>query len=227
MKSGSITGMVKKVLGILSCEAFADIGQAPSRLGKADACVLKVAMSIAALDGSVTDAELAAFERLAKQCRGYSAESAKAVFRAGLRTAGYVELAARALSEKELLAVFAEEIERLLPYGFIFGNPAEVRRAFVMWIAMAMSDGTYSSIERKAISLFAKSVGDRQQTKLAKSASGSPAFVTAYGMRRSFEQYQTVSPAFLKEAESLIARLDRPSEAASAAADLKSLIQNG
>ena len=228
MKKGAIVERIQDLLTGLKCEWLADVGREPAKFGRADAAVLKVAMAIAALDGNVTDAELKAFERLAKKCRGYNAEAAKAVFHEGLKAAGYIELAARTLKDRELLAAFVAEAERILPSGFAFGDAKDVRRAFVMWTAMAMADGEYSSNERKAISFFAKSVSARLEARgkaCAQSVRGfAPAFVMAYAQDANRDTGLT--PAFFKRVEELIAKLARESTAASAEEELKSLILN-
>ena len=229
MKKGVIVERIQKLLSGLRCEWLADSGLELAQIGKADAAVLQVAMMIAALDGNVTDAELKAFERLAKKCRGYNAEAAKTVFRDGLKTAGYIELAARTLKDRELLSAFVAETEGILPHGFAFGDAKDVRRAFVMWTAMAMADGEYSPNERKAISFFAKSVSARMEARgkaCAQSVRGfAPAFVMAYAQDANHDTGLT--PAFFKRAEELIAKLARESTAASAEEELKSLILNG
>lgn len=228
MKKGIIVERLQKLLNGLKFEGLAEAGLVPAHLGELDAAVLKVAMMIAALDGNVTDAELKAFGRLAKKCRGYNAESAKTVFREGLKSAGYVELAARTLKDGELMKAFAGEVEGVLPSGFAFGEAKDIRRAFVMWMAMAMADGDYSASERKAIAFFAKSVSARMEAKKEACAqsvcSFSQAFVMAYAQNANRDT--CLSPAFFKRAEELIAKLSRESTAPSAEKELKSLILN-
>lgn len=229
MKKNYIAKQVLKFLNGLKISYLADVGREPAFFGQLDAGVLKVAMAISALDGNVTDDELAAFEKLAKKCRGYNAESAKALFREGLRLAGYVELAARTLSAKELLAVFLEESEQIMPNGFANGNACDVRRAFVMWTAMAMSDADFSQIERRAIHALADRVLDRiDERRAANTArqSLSPAFAAAYHESVSNEK-DVFSLDSLKRVESLIAKLNSESDSTAAAADLKAFIRNG
>ena len=232
MKKGAIAERIQRLLGGLKCDILVGAGREPDQIGKADAAVLKAAMAIAALDGCVSDAELAGFERLARKCRGYSAESAKQVFRDGLRSAGYIELAARTLSAKELLAVFTDEVEKILPPTFALWGQRDVRRAFVMWIAMAMSDGDYSPIERKAIVAFTKIVSQRL------SALSESTVQLQFGIASSFAaassvpsgamtEMEILPAAFFARAEGLLAKLGRAATADQAAKDLKSLILNG
>lgn len=231
MKSGMIVERVQKLLTGLKFEFLADIGRAPTKMGRHDSAVLKVAMMVSALDGHVTDKELKAFERLAKECRGYTAEDAKRVFREGLKSAGYIELAARTLGLKELITLFVEEAEAIVPNGFVFGNAREVRRAFVMWMAMAMSDGEFSAVERKAIKEFAAIVSMRVETVQRSNATlhrgFAPAFAMAYANNKDILQGSVLPPEFFKKAEELIARLGRDAASPTALKELKKLILDG
>lgn len=229
MKTGFIASHIQKILNGFKFESLADIGRPPAFFGKVDAGVLQVAMAIAALDGQVTDSELEAFEKLAKKCRGYNAESVKAVFREGLRIAGYLELASRVFSAKELQAEFLEEAKRLLPDKFISEDFPLIRRAFVMWIAMAMSDGTYSPTERTAILGLAKYVKDclNERSELnARRQSLSPSFAVAY-REGGVMSCPLFSKQFFERAESLIAKLNSGTPTARAVADLKNFILKG
>ena len=232
MKKGAIVERIQDLLTGLKCEWLADVGREPAKFGRADAAVLKVAMAIAALDGNVTDAELKAFERLAKKCRGYNAEAAKAVFLEGLKAAGYIELAARTLKDRELLAAFVAEAERILPSGFAFGDAKDVRRAFVMWTAMAMSDNDYSDVERKALTAFRKHLDAITETVNAyndsRRSAYSPAFARAFVLEeKEFKFKSATTDAFMEKAEKLIAKLNREATAEAAAQELKDLIVKG
>ena len=231
MKNGMIAERVQKLLAGLRCEFLADVGRTPTKMGRLDSAVLKVAMMVSALDGFVTDKELKAFERIAKECRGYSAEDAKRVFREGLKVAGYVELAARTFSQKDLIGLFVEEAEAALPGGFVFGNARDVRRAFVMWTAMAMSDGDYSDIERKAIRSFAEVISLRVETARRSSAAlqrgFAPAFAMAYANDRGLLEGTVLSPEFFRRAEEAISGLGQEATSLTSAKKLKQLILDG
>lgn len=227
MKKGVIANRIQKFLSGLKLECLAEVVRESSRLGKLDAGILQVAMMVSALDGHVTEDELQTFEKLAKKCRGYNAESAKAVFREGLKAAGYIELAARTLSAKELLALFADETGVALPDGFAYGDAKDVRRAFVMWTAMAMSDDEYAPVERKAVGLLADRV--RAQIQKRRDAnfrrqSLSPAFAAAF--REKNGDANVLPNDFFKQAEQLIAKFKRDTSAPAAMAQLKKLIDN-
>jgi len=126
------------------------------RFGKLDYGILQVALMVAALDGDIAKAEVDTIGDLAKTCRGYSEATAAAAFDAALRSAGYLALLAKVGTRAKLLSAFLDEALLALPSGFLNGELSDVRRAFVMWTALAMSDGDYSDIEREAIRMLEK-----------------------------------------------------------------------
>jgi len=224
MKKTTIAERFQRFLGSLKIDLPEAVEREPSFFSKRNAAVLRVSMMIAALDGAVTDAELAAFEKQAKKCRGCNAQSSKALFREGLRAAGYLELAARTLSARELRTAFLEEVQAVLSEGVAM-DAAGTRAAFVTWIAMAMADGDYSANERTAIEALADHVRQtvaRRQAANRRRRSLAPAF--AAPCREQGDVGSVLSPAFFAAAETQIARLDCESTAAAAAADLKALI---
>ena len=229
MKKNVIAEGISKLLAALKFDGIAvAVG---SEIGILDAAFLKVAMLVSALDGNVTAEELAAFERLAKKCRGYNAAKSREVFLEGVRAAGYIELYARFASDKEKLAAFLDEAFGILPGSFVGGSDADIRRAFVMWTAMAMSDGDYSDIERKAIAALAQEVGVRIESLVASDgclAGGySPAFAIAYAKGATRRAANCFTKDFLARAEELVGRLNRAATAESAAKELQDLIVNG
>lgn len=155
------------------------------KLGKLDFAVLEVALMISALDGKVQKDEVEAFLALAKKCRGANAKSVKAVYDEALRAAGYISILVQLEEEKAVLAAFADEVVKVMPENFLEANPEDIRRAFVIWTAMAMSDGEYSGIERKAVELLEKRFtvikSAKLQEILEREAALSPAFRVAYG----------------------------------------------
>lgn len=126
------------------------------RFGRTDLGVLKVALLVAALDGEVTDLEYEVFDRLAKKCRGYTPEVAEVALHEAMRSAGYLLVLSRRVSEAALVKAFVAEAKAALPNGFAFSSVDEVRRAMVLWITMGMSDGDYSERERKGIEALRK-----------------------------------------------------------------------
>lgn len=129
-----------------------------SGFSKCDAAALKVAMMVAALDGCIEAGELAEFDRLAKLCRGYTEKNAAELVDSGIRSAGYIEIQSRRLPEAEAVKLFVREALDTLPPEFYIGDTANARRAFAIWVMIAMSDDYYAGIERKAIEALFTSV---------------------------------------------------------------------
>lgn len=231
MKANRIAAGIAKLFSSMKIDSFSASGVDAVKLGDVDSAVLRVAMLVSALDGNVTDDELKAFGKLAKKCRGYTAASAKAVFDSGLRSAGYIELLARFADERTLLSAFAEEVFLALPARFHVGSDREIRRAFVMWLAMAMADGDYSPVERKAIGALTKIVSARIDAIVSANAglvSGySPMVALAYAGRASRTSGAYCGRAFLMRAEGLLGKLRCGATAESALRELKALVERG
>lgn len=224
-ENGILAKTVKLISGIRS-------GSAKSKFGKADFAVLQVAMMVSALDGDVREDELAAFDSLAKRCRGYTPAAAKEALYEGLHAAGYLALQSKRLSEKELIFEFVTEAVKALPENLVVGGAEDIRRAFVMWISMGMSDGDYSPVERKSIlalqAKIAEILADRDDREAALWREISPAYAVAYAEdRKAFAPRQAPTAGFLSRAEELLARLRRESTASTALKDLKALVAKG
>jgi len=123
------------------------------KLAALDRGVLMVGLLVAALDGSILPEEYAAFQTLAKKCRGASAANLRRLLDAVLPEAGRLMAMAQvgAYSEKDRLAAFLAAATKALPRGFADGTLADLRRAFAWWIALGLSDGGFSAFERKAV----------------------------------------------------------------------------
>ena len=148
MKGKSIKGLAERIVSGLR---FNYLKEDDSDLGKVDFGVLTVAMMVAALDGTILPSELAAFSKLARQCRVSDGERA-ACYESALHSAGYILLISRSgLSERALVAAFAKEAAKVLPAGFAGGRPEDIRRALVIWVTMGASDGDFCGIERKCV----------------------------------------------------------------------------
>lgn len=122
------------------------------RFRNCDIGVLKVALMVAALDGKVLECEYKAFRLFARDALGYSdSEIAEALARA-MHVAGYIMLSvSRGISEREIVELFLSEAKSVLPKNFAYMPIEIVRRAIVIWIAMAMSDEDYSRREKACI----------------------------------------------------------------------------
>jgi len=126
------------------------------KLAQMDRGILDVALMIAALDGQIMPAEVAAYYRLLGKCRGCSKKDAPAALDAALHKAGYL-IARKQMGtdDKGCLEAFVREATAALPVGFAAGSLADLRRAFVFWVTMGLSDGGFSPLERAAVQALA------------------------------------------------------------------------
>lgn len=142
------------VARILSGLKFDYLKEDESEFGKVDFGVLTVAMMIAALDGRILPAEMAAFSKLSEKCRVSAGEHA-AYYNSALHAAGYILLLSQSgLSQKDLTQAFLAEAEKVLPTGFAGGKAEDIRRALVIWITIGRADGSFDGIERTCVRAF-------------------------------------------------------------------------
>ena len=122
-----------------------------------DRSVLDVAMMIAAIDGEILPAEIAAYNRLLGECRGVSKSDIPAASSEMLRKVGFLaSLKQAGISDRECVVSLVREAKAQLPADFPSGSAADLRRALAFWTMMAVSDGDYSSLERAAIHALAE-----------------------------------------------------------------------
>ena len=189
-----------------------------AKYGKIDYGVVKVAFMVAALDGEVSDEELAALDALLKKCRGYSRKTSVRVMNEAMRSAGYLLFLGRLASESTLLRVFLAEAEAALPDGFAFLSVEEVRRAVVTWMALGMSDGDYSAREKKCIEALCKRLAELKVTRdddtveLCKNLAST--FCQAYGAAAQGEKSELLSRDFMTRVENLVAQYGDRKDAA-------------
>jgi len=124
-----------------------------STVGKLNYSIIFVAVQIAALDGEVTDDEIALIEDFAWSCPGASFEGMQKGRDFALRYAGYLALIARFpdYTEERRLNAFLEAVEEGLTDKFPFFDRDELCFSFTLWTTLAMSDGNFSPLERKAL----------------------------------------------------------------------------
>ena len=196
-----------------------------SKASRTDFGVLKVAFMVAALDGEVTDAEYKALEALAKKCRGYTPKVAAKALDEAMRSAGYLMLLSKRAKDEALVKAFAAEAQTVLPDGFACFSVEDVRRAFVTWIAMGMSDGDYSAREKKCIAALRKHFAELKVSRTDADARlnslpiASPAYRPVLGCAADGS---SLSPQdFVKRVEQLVSRYD---DSAAAAKELQELI---
>ena len=202
---------LKKLIGSFNFKKF-------SKASRTDFGVLKVAFMVAALDGEVTDAEYKALDALAKKCRGYTPKAAEKAFDDAMRSAGYLMLRSKRARDEDLIKAFIAEAQAALPMGFAYFSAEDVRRAVITWIAMGMSDGDYSSREKKCVEalrkLFAELKVGRIQAEEEQWLALAPAFRQACepGLRNA--TVELVSRDFVKRVERLVAQYGDSADAA-------------
>lgn len=142
---------IRKLVDAIVFKSSGKTAQAKAKLKRADLGILKVALMVAALDGTVLPTEYEAFGLLAKKGMGYGDAAALQALKEAMRSAGYIMMVAAKAAPEELVAEFLSEAKSALPSGFAYLLIEDIRQAFVAWIAMAISDGDYSDRERACI----------------------------------------------------------------------------
>jgi len=216
---------IEKLIGGFKFKSLGKAFVLKERIGRTDLGVLKVAFMIAALDGDVTESEYAAFDALAKKCRGYTPEGADAALKEAMHSAGYLMLLSKRVKTPVLVKAFIAEARAALPDGFAYLSVEDIRRAVVTWIAVGMSDGDYSARERACIEAlrrhFAELKIKRADAELERQLALSPQFRLAYTVGNSGKLGEIVSKDFVARVEELVAQYG---DSAAAAKELKSLI---
>ena len=196
-----------------------------TEIGKTDLGVLKVAFMVAALDGEVSDAEYAAFDALAKKCRGYTPEAAAAALDEAMRSAGYLMLLSKRASDAVLVKAFIREAKAALPEGFAYCSIQDIRQSIVSWIAMGLSDGDYSAREKVCIEALRKNFAELKVTRQKEDDLRWMALGPAYGL--AYDQYDSgavmelVTRDFVSRVEDLVAQYG---DSAEATKELKALM---
>lgn len=193
---------------------------------KTDVGILRVAFMVAALDGEVTDEEYETFRKMALECRGADEKTADEAMAGAMRSAGYLMLLSKRVSEQSLVDAFIDEAEDALPSGFAAMPIDDIRRAVVTWIAMGMSDGEYSGRERVCIEALRRHFAElkvmRQQQNSACMAG--PNSVLGQVMDTSCAVGEALSKDFVARVEQLVWRMGSDDAAAK---ELEELIAKG
>lgn len=194
-------------------------------LRPADLGVLKVSLMVAALDGEITEDEYKTFGLLARKCPDYTKEAGEKALKEALHSAGYLLLVAKRSSDAVLMKEFVAEAKAAMPGGFDRLSVGEIRQAMILWIAMGMSDGDYSSRERKCIEALRKLVAElKVSQKIEDEARWRNLAQDEFSAAGVFDfgsgTVPVVSRDFVKDVESLMSALGDSAEAARA---LKSL----
>jgi len=148
MRFGSFLDAVKEFFG---GDKLVDVAQV-----RLDRGVLDVAMMISAIDGEILPAEIGAYNRLLGECREASKADVPAATEAVMRKVGFLtSLKQSGISDRECIVSLVREAAAQLPEDFAARPVADRRKAVVFWTMMALSDGTYSSLEHAAVRALA------------------------------------------------------------------------
>lgn len=214
---------LKKIIGGLK---LAKVLKGKDRIGKTDLGVLKVAFMVAALDGEVSGAEYEAFEAMARKCRGYTPAGAATALDEAMRSAGYLMLLSKRVSQAELVKAFLAEAKAALPNGFAYFEIEDVRRAIVTWIAMGLSDGDFSVREKACIEALRKTFAEMKvkhaEEERERAMMLSPAFRAMYSQGENVKTLELVSRVFVNRVEDVIAELGDTKDGEKALKDLVS-----
>jgi len=186
-----------------------DVGGAKGdpTLAELDRGILQVALMVSGLDGTILPVEYVVFGEIAKKCRGVTQKDIKALYGEAIEKAALLAEMARVsiYTESDRLSAFVRMTTLVLPKGFGCGSLADLRRAFVLWIAMGAADGAFTDIERKAIKTLARRYALQRAAKAKR-------FTTL------------LESGFFAKAEKLIADMSVASRRAKAEAELRDLV---
>jgi len=203
-------------------------------LAALDRGILSVALMVAGLDGTILPAEYAAFAQMAKSfaaTRGRtrsaaSALSVRACLDAAAPHAGRLVVMAQtgAYDEKERLAALVQMAQEVLPRRFSCGSLADLRRALALWTAMAVADGTFSELERKALAALAAwcaTVDRSRGGSPRQNEDGSPSDLTR---QAAASTVSLLEPDFFEKAEKIVRRLNSEAKRAEAEVALQEFV---
>ena len=133
-------------------------------LERIDFAVLKTLMMLAAVDGEVSEAELALFRRLAGNFQdNVGGMTKEALWKAALHSAGYIVLQSRLMTSDELVSEFVREAEGDFVDEVALGSDEARERAFRNLEAMARADGDFSEVENACLSALSRRVREAQE----------------------------------------------------------------
>lgn len=122
-----------------------------SEFSDTDRSILKVAYAISALDGLVTQEELKVFREIAESFPGFcaGAETTNTLFIESIAIGDQLITLKKIYSDDEMLKALLSLTSK--DCEIIKQSHASAKKAFIVWMAIALADSDYSDIERKAI----------------------------------------------------------------------------
>lgn len=138
-----------------------------NRFSKENVLLLKTALMLSAVDGEVSDEEVACFKEYAETCRGYNGKSFDMLWEKALRSAGYLLLQSRFLAPDKLVALFVSEAREDFVDSLVLETREEREKALAFLEQMAQADGEYSQIERASLEALTAAVKEAHDLALA------------------------------------------------------------
>lgn len=125
-----------------------------SIFAETDRAILKIAYAILALDGKITDDELISFRKVAEGFPGFEAgaEATNNLLTEAIAVGDRLITFRKIYSDDEMLKALRSCTHK--DCYVIMQSKSASKKAFIIWIAMALADHNYSSIERNAIKAF-------------------------------------------------------------------------
>lgn len=121
---------------------------------KTDRAILKIAYAILALDGQIADDELRTFRKVAEGFPGFKAGSKETndllteAFAIGERLLTFRKIYSDDELVTALLSLTVDDCSTIKQ------SRAASKKAFIIWIALALADHNYSPIEKNAVKAF-------------------------------------------------------------------------
>jgi len=109
--------------------------------------IFRVAQMMTALDGRILPFEELAVKRLFAE---YGSVLSFGGLPGSVHADVLIQLRQEGADDARLAEKFAELAVVVLPPGFLDNGPFDARFAFVLWLAMSLSDGTFDAVERLA-----------------------------------------------------------------------------
>ena len=125
---------------------------------------LKTAFMISAVDGKISDTEYQVFDSVARESLGCNSKTINIAISSSMQAGGFLLLLQQTATDEQVIKAFTDIVRGTVKNlvteknKFLFKDEREVRRAFAIWIHMAIADHTYSLIERKVIIALQKMV---------------------------------------------------------------------
>lgn len=138
-----------------------------NRISKENVLLLKTALMLSAVDGEVSEEEVACFKEYAETCRGYNDKSYDKLWEKALRSAGYLLLQSRFLAPEELVTLFVSEAEEDFVDSLVLETREERAKALAFLEQMAQADGEYSAIEKASIEALTAAVKEAHDQAVA------------------------------------------------------------